>query len=121
VAGEPASAVDEASGRPSVRDVVEHVSDAIGVHCRIEIVEDERLTATIVGGELGLADRQARPDDRRDPVPRERDRLARPRRRRKAWSSTRRLPRAARGGRSSAGDRSAERAVAPGRRSSSSR
>jgi spoIIIJ-associated protein len=35
--------------------VVEHILGAIGVHARLEIEEDdERMTATVVGGELGL-------------------------------------------------------------------
>ena len=38
-----------------MRGVVEHILEAIGVRAKIEIVEDdERLTATVVGRELGL-------------------------------------------------------------------
>jgi spoIIIJ-associated protein len=58
-----AAAVEEAQEPPAdesevgteVREVVEHILQAIGVRARIEIVEDdERVTATIVGRELGL-------------------------------------------------------------------
>lgn len=60
---EAAAAVEEAQAAPAdegevaaeVRDVVEHILDAIGVRTRIEIAEDdERVTATLVGSELGL-------------------------------------------------------------------
>ena len=53
---EPESApLDEGEQAAEVRDVVEHVLDAIGVRARIEIDEDdERMTATLVGRELGL-------------------------------------------------------------------
>ncbi|MFL5939093.1 MAG: RNA-binding cell elongation regulator Jag/EloR [Gaiellaceae bacterium] len=60
---EAAAAVEEAQAAPAdegevaaeVRDVVEHILDAIGVRARIEIAEDdERVTATLVGSELGL-------------------------------------------------------------------
>jgi spoIIIJ-associated protein len=60
---EAAAAVEEAQAAPAdegevaaeVRDVVEHILEAIGVRARIEIVEDEeRVTATLVGRELGL-------------------------------------------------------------------
>ena len=78
--GEPAVADSDLAGQ--VRDLVERITAGIGVRCRIEIEEgDEELTATCSGSNLGLADRQARADDRRDPVPRERDRLALPARR----------------------------------------
>jgi spoIIIJ-associated protein len=47
---------DEGEVASEARDVVEHILDAIGVRARIEIVEDsERVTATLVGRELGLA------------------------------------------------------------------
>ena len=68
---------------------------------RIEIDEDEERDRPrrCVGRELGAPDRQARADDRRDPVPRERDRLARPRRRAQGGGRGRgRLPGSARGG-----------------------
>jgi spoIIIJ-associated protein len=60
---EAAAAVEEPQAPPAdegevaaeVRDVVEHVLEAIGVRARIEIAEDdERVTATVVGRELGL-------------------------------------------------------------------
>jgi spoIIIJ-associated protein len=56
VAEQPEAApVDEGEQAAEVRDVLEHILDAIGVRARIEITEDdERMTATIVGGELGL-------------------------------------------------------------------
>jgi len=47
--------VDEGDQAAEVRDVLEHILDAIGVHAEIEIDEDEeRMTATLVGRELGL-------------------------------------------------------------------
>ena len=47
--------VDEGEQAAEVRDVVEHILDAIGVRAKIEIDEDdERMTATVVGRELGL-------------------------------------------------------------------
>jgi spoIIIJ-associated protein len=58
-----AAAVVEPQGPPAdegevageVRDVVDHILEAIGVRARIEIAEDdERVTATVVGRELGL-------------------------------------------------------------------
>ena len=52
----PAEPLDESEQAGEVRDVVERILTAIGVHARIEIVEtDETVTATIVGRELGLA------------------------------------------------------------------
>ena len=46
---------DEGEQAAEVRGVVEHILEAIGVRAKIEIVEDEeRLTATVVGRELGL-------------------------------------------------------------------
>jgi spoIIIJ-associated protein len=47
--------VDEGEQAGEVRDVLEHILDAIGVRARIEIDEDdEGMTATLVGQELGL-------------------------------------------------------------------
>ena len=47
--------VDEGEQAAEVRDVVEHILDAIGVRAQIEIEEDdEQMTATLVGRELGL-------------------------------------------------------------------
>jgi spoIIIJ-associated protein len=38
-----------------VREVVAHVAHALGIDCRVELAEDdERLTATCVGGDLGI-------------------------------------------------------------------
>ena len=75
-----------------------------------------QLVVTCTGGDLGAPDRPARPDDRRGPVPRERDRLARVRDEREArWWSTR--PATARGARRRSRrsrTRSAERALAHG-------
>jgi spoIIIJ-associated protein len=46
---------DEGEVAGEVRDVVDHILEAIGVRARIEIAEDdERVTATVVGRELGL-------------------------------------------------------------------
>ena len=46
---------DEGEQAAEVRGVVEHILEAIGVRAKIEIAEDEeRLTATVVGRELGL-------------------------------------------------------------------
>jgi len=47
--------VDESDLARRVRGVLTHVTIAMGLHCRIEIVEDEgSLTATCTGGDLGL-------------------------------------------------------------------
>jgi spoIIIJ-associated protein len=51
---EPES-VDESELAAEVRDVLEHILTAVGVSARIEIDEnDETVTATLVGRELGL-------------------------------------------------------------------
>jgi spoIIIJ-associated protein len=51
----PAPAADESDKAADVRDVLEQILAAIGVQARIEIREDdETLTATFVGRELGL-------------------------------------------------------------------
>ncbi len=48
-------AADESELAAEVRDVVEHILDAVGVSARIELDEnDETVTATVVGRELGL-------------------------------------------------------------------
>lgn len=53
-APEPA-AVDESADAAKVREVLDRILEAIGVRARIEIQEDEELlTATLVGRELGL-------------------------------------------------------------------
>jgi spoIIIJ-associated protein len=50
-----AAAVDESRQAAEVRELLERIIEAIGVRARLEIVEDEEtLTATFVGGELGL-------------------------------------------------------------------
>jgi spoIIIJ-associated protein len=50
-----AEAVEESELAADVRDVLDHILTAIGVNARIEIVEeDETVTATVVGRELGL-------------------------------------------------------------------
>jgi spoIIIJ-associated protein len=51
-----AEPVDDSEQAAEVREVVERILDAIGVHARVDLAEtDEMLTATIVGRELGLA------------------------------------------------------------------
>jgi spoIIIJ-associated protein len=46
---------DEGELAAEVREVLERIREGIGVRARIEIVEDEeKMTATFVGGELGL-------------------------------------------------------------------
>jgi len=50
-----AAPVDESELAAEVREVIERILDAVGVRARIEIVEDdETVTATVVGRELGL-------------------------------------------------------------------
>jgi spoIIIJ-associated protein len=52
-AGEPA--VDEGDLAASLRELLTEITQAVGVHCRIEISEDdEAVTASLVGGDLGL-------------------------------------------------------------------
>jgi spoIIIJ-associated protein len=47
--------VEDSELAADVRDVLDHILAAIGVTARIEIAEDdETVTATVVGGELGL-------------------------------------------------------------------
>jgi spoIIIJ-associated protein len=47
--------VDEGDQAAEVREVLDHIVEAIGVRARIEIAENEEtLTATFAGGELGL-------------------------------------------------------------------
>ena len=54
-APEEAEAADDSEVAAEVRDVLEHILEAIGVRARIEIAENgERVTATVVGRELGL-------------------------------------------------------------------
>jgi spoIIIJ-associated protein len=51
----PAADIDESELARRVRGVLTHVTTALGLSCRIEIVEDESsLTATCTGGDLGL-------------------------------------------------------------------
>jgi spoIIIJ-associated protein len=51
-----AEPVDESELAAEVREVLEHILDAINVRSSIEIAEDdEALTATMIGRELGLA------------------------------------------------------------------
>ena len=50
-----AEPVDESELAAEVREVIERILDAVGVRARIEIIEDdETVTATVVGRELGL-------------------------------------------------------------------
>jgi spoIIIJ-associated protein len=53
---EAAAPADESDVAARVRTMLEHVTAALGIRCRIELVEDEdgALTATCSGGELGL-------------------------------------------------------------------
>ena len=52
-AGQPA--VDEGDLAASLRELLTEITQAAGVHCRIEISEDdEAVTASLVGGDLGL-------------------------------------------------------------------
>ena len=47
--------VDESELAAEVRDVLDHILAAVGVRARVDIDEtDENVTATFVGGELGL-------------------------------------------------------------------
>ena len=53
----PASPATEAPGSPAakLREVLEHVCDALGAPCRIDIAEDDELiSATLTGPDLGL-------------------------------------------------------------------
>src|SRR4051812_8057663 len=50
-----AEAGDEAGLAASVRELLTEITKATGIHCRIEIAEDEEaVTASLVGGDLGL-------------------------------------------------------------------
>jgi spoIIIJ-associated protein len=54
-APEPAAPVEESEQAAEVREVLERIVEAIGVRARLEITEDdETVTATFVGSELGL-------------------------------------------------------------------
>ena len=54
-APEESEAADDSEVAAEVRDVLEHILSAIGVSARIEIAEDDEIvTATLVGRELGL-------------------------------------------------------------------
>lgn len=57
--GSPAAPVasrpDESEAAGRVRDLLEHVAAALGIHCQIEVEERESsITGTCVGDELGL-------------------------------------------------------------------
>jgi spoIIIJ-associated protein len=57
VPAEPAElpARDESELAASVRELLAEITEAVGVRCRIEVAEDdEAITASLVGGELGL-------------------------------------------------------------------
>ena len=96
------SRVDESAAGSASARARGAVAAGIGVRCRVDVREDEEAI------HVGLrryrarpADRQARPDDRCDPVPRERGRATRRCRRRKGRRrGRRRLPRPARARRS---------------------
>jgi spoIIIJ-associated protein len=50
-----ASAGEESELGADVRDLLERITAAIGVRCRVELVEDdEAVTASLMGGDLGL-------------------------------------------------------------------
>jgi spoIIIJ-associated protein len=50
-----AAAADESKLAASVRELLGEIIEAAGVHCRIELTEDDdAVTASLVGGELGL-------------------------------------------------------------------
>ncbi|HWB21996.1 MAG TPA: RNA-binding cell elongation regulator Jag/EloR [Gaiellaceae bacterium] len=51
----PREDIDESDLARTVREVLTHVTAALGLECRIEIAEnDESLTATCTGGDLGI-------------------------------------------------------------------
>ena len=72
----PAPRADETELEPRVRGIVERVVGAIGARRvdRASRSTDDEVLVTCIGDDLGPADRQARPDDRRAAVRRERDR-----------------------------------------------
>jgi spoIIIJ-associated protein len=46
---------DETEASQLVRELLEHVAAALGLHCRVEVVEsDDVVTASLHGGDLGL-------------------------------------------------------------------
>ena len=46
---------DESEPSRTVRELLEHVTSAIGLQCRVEVIEDEGIvTASLQGGDLGL-------------------------------------------------------------------
>jgi spoIIIJ-associated protein len=52
---DPEPAADEGDLAASLRELLAEITQAAGVHCRIEISEDdETVTASLVGGDLGL-------------------------------------------------------------------
>lgn len=52
----PAPSGEESSLAADTRELLERITAGIGVHCRVEIVEDEdTITATLEGDDLGLA------------------------------------------------------------------
>jgi spoIIIJ-associated protein len=51
----PAAPLDESALAASMRELVERVTAALGVRCRVDVVEtDEAVTVTCAGAELGL-------------------------------------------------------------------
>ena len=89
----------ESDDAARLRELVERIAYEIGVRCTVEIEEtDDEIRVVCDGDELGTPDRPPRSDDRRDPVPRERDRLPRPLRGAQAAGRRRgRVPRSAPG------------------------
>jgi spoIIIJ-associated protein len=54
-APEPVEPVDESAGAGRVRDLLERVTGATGVACRVTVEEDEEtIRATLVGSDLGV-------------------------------------------------------------------
>jgi spoIIIJ-associated protein len=55
LAVEPAEAVDESEEAARLRLLLDHVTAAMGIRCRIDVTEtDDALVGTCTGGELGL-------------------------------------------------------------------
>jgi spoIIIJ-associated protein len=54
-AAEPAPVADESEAAALLRELLERVTEAVGVPCRIVVEEDEEsLRATVAGGDLGM-------------------------------------------------------------------
>ena len=77
--GAPPRGRERAAARARARAARARSPHALGVDCRVEVDEDGRDDHgdRAPASDLGAADRPARPDDRRDPVPRRTRSLAR--------------------------------------------